>query len=125
MFLLDPADGNLYFRATTAISSNLLSDVPVPLDESIAGHIHNTGKPLIVDDVQSNPHFYKGIDKLLGFKSKSLMGVPLKIKEKSIGVLEAVNKKTRNNLHRKMLIRSWFWLLMLPLQLKMLVYMSL
>ncbi|NIU88723.1 MAG: GAF domain-containing protein, partial [Nitrosopumilaceae archaeon] len=93
IFLLDPADGNLYFRATTAGSSNLLSQVPVPLEDSIAGKIQTSEHPLIVDDVQSDPDFYKDIDKILGFKSTSLIGVPLKIKDRCIGVLEAVNKK--------------------------------
>lgn len=101
IFLLDPKDGNLYFRATTAQSSNLLSDVPVPLDDSIAGQVHNTKKPLIVDDVQSDPHFYKGIDQILGFKSNSLIGVPLIIKERSIGVLEGVNKKGQKEFTQK------------------------
>ena len=93
IFLLDPEDGNLYFRATTAVSSNLLTKVPVPLEDSIAGKIQSSEQPLIVHDVQSYPSFYKNIDQILGFKSNSLIGVPLKIKTHCIGVLEAVNKK--------------------------------
>jgi len=93
IFLLDPNDGNLYFRATTAASSNLLTKVPVPLEDSIAGQIQTSEQPLIVHDAQSDPHFYNDIDKILGFKSTSLIGVPLKIKTHCIGVLEAVNKK--------------------------------
>ena len=93
IFLLDPNDGNLYFRATTAASSNLLTKVPVPLEDSIAGKIQSSEQPLIVHDVQSDPRFYKGIDQILGFESNSLIGVPLKIKTHCIGVLEAVNKK--------------------------------
>jgi signal transduction histidine kinase len=93
IFLFNPNDGNLYFRATTADSSNLLSKVPVPLEDSIAGKIQSLEQSLIVHDVQSDPNFYKGIDQILGFKSNSLIGVPLKIKTRCIGVLEAVNKK--------------------------------
>jgi len=93
IFLLDPKNGYLYFRATTAVSSNLLTKVPVPLEDSIAGKIQSSEQPLIVHDVQSYPSFYKNIDQILGFKSNSLIGVPLKIKTHCIGVLEAVNKK--------------------------------
>ena len=93
IFLLDPKNGNLYFRATTAVSSNLLSNVPIPLDNSIAGQVQTSEQPLIVHDVQSDPNFYHGIDQILGFRSNSLIGVPLKIKTRCIGVLEAVNKK--------------------------------
>lgn len=79
IFLLDPKDGSLYFRATTVESENLLINVPVPLDDSIAGQVQTSAEPLIVNDVQSDPHFYQGIDKIQGFQSNSLMGVPLKI----------------------------------------------
>lgn len=93
IFLVDDNTDDLRFKATTIKALNLISDVPVPLNESIAGQIYLTSKPQIVHDVKSNRRFFDKIDKILGFESKSLLGVPLIINEKCIGVLEAVNKR--------------------------------
>jgi signal transduction histidine kinase len=92
IFLVDENSNDLRFKATTIKATQLVSDVLVPLHESIAGEILLSQKPLIVYDVQSDKRFFDKIDKILGFESKTLIGVPLIINERCIGVLEAVNK---------------------------------
>ena len=93
IFLVDQNSSDLHFKATTIKASNLVSDILIPLNKSIAGEILISQKPLIVYDVQSDKRFFNKIDKILGFESKTLIGVPLKINDRCIGVLEAVNKK--------------------------------
>lgn len=93
IFLVDENSSDLHFKATTIKASNLVSDILIPLNKSIAGEILISQKPLIVYDVQSDKRFFNKIDKILGFESKTLIGVPLKINDRCIGVLEAVNKK--------------------------------
>ena len=93
IFLVDENSNDPGFKGTTIKASSLVSDILIPLNESIAGEILLSQKPQIVHDVQSDKSFFNKIDKILGFESKSLIGVPLKINDKCIGVLEAVNKK--------------------------------
>ncbi|NIP37500.1 MAG: GAF domain-containing protein [Candidatus Dadabacteria bacterium] len=93
IFLVDENTSDLPFKATTIKNTRLVSDVLVPLHESIAGEIPLTQKPIVVYDVQSDKRFFNKIDKILGFESKTIFGVPLIINEKCIGVLEAVNKE--------------------------------
>jgi len=93
IFLVGENSNDLRFKATTIKAYNLVSDVLVPLNKSIAGEILISQKPLIVYDVQSDKRFFNEIDKILGFESKTLIGVPLQINDRCIGVLEAVNKK--------------------------------
>ena len=91
ILLLDQQTGELHFVAAT--NGARVHDMIVPLD-SIAGWIVLHGQPLILEDVQSDSRFYAGIDDVLGFHTRSLLGVPLMNKGKVIGALEALNKRS-------------------------------
>lgn len=84
--------GELAIAATTTNASNLIGKL-VPLD-SIAGIIFKEQKVVQVDDATHDPRHYEGIDQTNRFITKSLLGVPLIAKDKVIGVLEVINKKS-------------------------------
>lgn len=100
ILLIDDEKRDLRFKSTTILNSETLSGSLVPLKGSIAGEIYTTSQPITVYDVQSYPSFYREIDRLMGYKTVSLMGVPLKIKTRTIGVLETVNKKDKSKFTR-------------------------
>jgi len=60
--------------------------------EGIAGWVAQKGESVIIKDAQNDPRFFKGIDKKTSFMTRSIICVPLKVKEKTIGILEAFNK---------------------------------
>jgi putative nucleotidyltransferase with HDIG domain len=55
--------------------------------------VAQNGKPLIVNAPEKDRRFFKGVDERTEFKTKNLICVPVRVKEKVIGVLEAINKK--------------------------------
>ncbi|MCK4244921.1 MAG: SpoIIE family protein phosphatase, partial [Candidatus Omnitrophica bacterium] len=59
--------------------------------QGIAGWVAEKEKPLLVPDVRENPRFDNRIDQATGFKTRSILAVPMKVKGKLIGVLEAIN----------------------------------
>lgn len=89
----DPKDGHLYFQAATDLLSGGLGRTAVPTENSIAGWIFTQNAPLIVDDALQDPRFFKEVDVLTRFQTRSILGVPLRTKEKTLGVIEAVNKE--------------------------------
>ncbi|HDN80970.1 MAG TPA: GAF domain-containing protein [Chloroflexi bacterium] len=93
ILLLDKSTGQLYFEAATGVTESALVGIPVPLEGSIAGWIVKEGKPLIIDDVDKDPRFYRHVDTLTSFRTRSILGVPLKVKDEVIGALEVLNKK--------------------------------
>jgi signal transduction histidine kinase len=93
VLLWDQKTGDLRFAATTAGPQNLIG-TPVPLDGSIAGAIMRERRAVIVEHVEDDPRHYKGVDHTIAFQTRSLMGVPLISKDRVIGVLEAINKRT-------------------------------
>ena len=64
----------------------------ISMHEGIAGWIVKTGQPAIVEDVKKDDRFSDRLDKVSAFETRSIIGVPLKTKNKVIGVIELVNK---------------------------------
>ena len=94
ILLYDEASGQLHFQAATNIDEPMRRGIQVPVDSSIAGWIVTNRKPIIVDNAQKDPRHYGHISKVIDVKTTSLLGVPLITKDKVIGVLEAINKRT-------------------------------
>jgi len=92
IMLMDKKTGELYFEAATGEASDELTRIAVPIDGSIAGEVLKTGKPLIVADVRKDPRHYDQVDDMTKFSTKSILAVPLIVKDKVIGVVEVVNK---------------------------------
>jgi K+-sensing histidine kinase KdpD len=93
ILLFDEQAGQLRFAASTGSDPQKLSQIPVPLDHSIAGTIFRQNRPLVIDDVQSDPRHYAPVGKQVQFQTRSLLGVPMRIQDQVTGVLEALNKR--------------------------------
>ncbi len=94
ILLWNARTGELRFRAAAGATSGQLmeADIPVPVEGSIAGAVLTSGEPLIVQDARADPRHYQQVGRQIGSETRSLLGVPMQIKDKRIGVLEAVNK---------------------------------
>ncbi|MEA3340977.1 MAG: GAF domain-containing sensor histidine kinase [Chloroflexota bacterium] len=95
ILLLDVRSGELRFRAESGDPSGLL-DIPVPVDDSIAGAVLLSGEPCVLSDTCADPRHYDAVGEQIGLQTRSLLAVPLQIKERRIGVLEAINKEEGN-----------------------------
>lgn len=94
ILLYDAERGELHFEAATNIEYPTMRGLTVPVESSVAGWIITHREPLILNNVaQDNRHFAQ-IGERLQMTIHSLMGVPLITKNKVIGVVEAVNKKS-------------------------------
>jgi signal transduction histidine kinase len=93
ILLFDPEKGRLRFEAVPGFQQKDLIDVSVPLDSSVAGWVYTNSRPMVIQDAGSDSRVYRPIDKALGFTTESILGVPLKVRGRTIGVLEALNKQ--------------------------------
>lgn len=93
LLLLDEAAGELYFDVALGEKGEGVRQIRLKVGEGIAGHVAQTGAPLIVHDVQNDPRFSRQADKKSGFVTRSMVCVPVKAREKMLGVLQAINKK--------------------------------
>ncbi|MBA7648777.1 hypothetical protein ES703_56567 [subsurface metagenome] len=92
LMLLDEHTGELVFSVPTGPKADQLTDIRIPPGTGIAGWVAEHGQSLLVPDIKKDPRFYPEIDRISGFKTKSILCVPLKFKNKLIGVLEVINK---------------------------------
>ncbi len=92
IMLADPQSGELRFEATTNLEASALEGVVVPIEGSIAGSIYKTGQSMVVPDVSQDPRWNRNVDSRMAFVTRSILGVPLTTRDKTIGVLQAVNK---------------------------------
>ncbi len=92
LLLLDEDSGLLEFKKILSGSHERMAEFKLKPGEGIAGHVVQDGQPLLVLDAQNDPRFCPRIDEALGFVTRSVLCVPLKVKDKIIGAIEVINK---------------------------------
>ncbi|MDH4100962.1 MAG: GAF domain-containing protein, partial [Nitrospirota bacterium] len=92
LLFLDDKTGELYFDVIL-VKGEPIKNARIAKGQGIAGWVAEHLEPLIINDVQSDPRFFKDLDKKSKFVSRTMICIPLKFKEKLVGVLEVVNKK--------------------------------
>jgi signal transduction histidine kinase len=93
IMLLDAASGELRFGASTNLALEALRGLEVPLNGSVAGWVAIRSEPQIVRDAPSDPRWDARVDRLTAFQTRSILAIPLIARDRTIGVLEAVNKR--------------------------------
>ena len=92
LLLYEKQTHSLYFEAATGALVSGIGERAIPADNSIAGWVFTHGEPIVSQDVLNDPRFYREMDALTRFQTQSILGVPLRTKDKVLGVIESVNK---------------------------------
>ena len=71
-----------------------LPTIRIKKGQGIAGWVAEHQSPVIINDVYSDKRFYSTVDKDSGFQTNSMVCIPLQVEERTIGVLQAINKKS-------------------------------
>ncbi|MDI6736012.1 MAG: HD domain-containing protein [bacterium] len=90
LMLID--EGHFVFEVAIGEKKDEIKKIRLPITEGVAGWVAQNKQPISIKDVTLDPRFCKKIDKEIEFVTKSLLCVPLLIKDKIIGVVEALNK---------------------------------
>ncbi len=92
ILLIDPATGELRFEIASNINPHQMEKIVVPMEGSIAGWVVTHGEPRVIADVTKEPGWSRRVDDTLEFRTRNLLGVPMRTHSKVIGTLQAVNK---------------------------------
>ncbi len=93
LLLLDEATGELYFDVAHGEKGAAVREARLRRGQGIAGHVARTGQPLIVNDVQQDPRFFRHVDHISGFNTRNMVCVPVTAHGHLLGVLQAINRK--------------------------------
>ncbi|MBI5572417.1 MAG: GAF domain-containing protein [Desulfomonile tiedjei] len=67
-------------------------EIRVPGDQGVCGWVFKTGQPALVHDAANDPRLYRPVELKSGFKTRTMICVPLQSREKRLGVLYALNR---------------------------------
>jgi putative methionine-R-sulfoxide reductase with GAF domain len=95
VFLVDSDSGELVFEAVCGEGEEHLVGSRFPGDTGIAGWVASSGQPLLVDDVSQSPQFAAGAAQSTGYVPRSIMAAPLISGGECLGVLEVLDRGTR------------------------------
>jgi Nif-specific regulatory protein len=91
LWLLDSARGELFSRAAHLPE---VSQIRVKLGQGVAGHVAQVGEPFNVREPRGERLFFADIDRMTGYRTTSLLAVPLRDPEGTLyGVLQVLNKR--------------------------------
>jgi GAF domain-containing protein len=93
LFLTDEETGEYVFRVAVGPVGQNLVGMRVAPGKGFVGEAVESGKALIVNDVQNDPRWFKGADESSGFVTRALMVVPLRYQGRPIGAVEVINKR--------------------------------
>ncbi len=87
VWVVDEERGKLWTKVAHDMQS-----VEIPIDSGIVGYAIKTGEKVIIEDAYKDPRFNPQIDKETGYKTKSVMVIPMFDNEnKIIGAFQAIN----------------------------------
>jgi len=95
IFLFDEDTDELVFEAVAGEGAESLIGQRFPSSTGVAGWVLVTRQPLVIEDVTEDPRFSKEVAESTGFVPKGLMAVPLLYDERSLGVLEVLDRPER------------------------------
>jgi PAS domain S-box-containing protein len=91
IWLADSETDELVCMQATGPKAESVRGWRIPRGEGIAGHVAHSGESLIVADVREDRRYFRGVEDETGLSLRSVVAVPLRVKGRVTGVLEATD----------------------------------
>jgi len=91
LFLVDRERGELWTKVAQGLGG--MKEIRIPMDRGIAGAVAKTNEAINIPDAYKDPRFNQNVDKQTGYKTRTILCVPMRSLEgEVVGVLQALNK---------------------------------
>ncbi|XP_049885457.1 probable 3',5'-cyclic phosphodiesterase pde-5 [Pectinophora gossypiella] len=74
-----------------------VTELRLPLDKGIVGHVATSGETMNIPDAYADARFNREIDEKTGYKTVSILCMPVKVKGKVFGIVQMVNKRNEEH----------------------------
>jgi sigma-B regulation protein RsbU (phosphoserine phosphatase) len=91
MLVLEESN-ELEFKVTLGPKAQEVKPFRLPIGKGIAGWVAQTGEAVLIPDAYTDPRFDPSFDKRSGFKTNSMLCVPMIHQSKVVGVMTLLNK---------------------------------
>jgi HD-GYP domain-containing protein (c-di-GMP phosphodiesterase class II) len=92
LLLYDRKARELYFEVALGEREFEVEKIRLKEGEGIAGWVVKHGKPLVIDDCKRDPRWSRRVDQKSQFITRDMICVPVFVKGKTIGAIQAINK---------------------------------
>ena len=92
LVLVDEEIGGVVFRKTFSPDRGWITGRTIQPEGGIVGHVIQSGESELVNNVERDPNFSAEVDEEAGFTARTILCVPLKIRDQVIGAIEVINK---------------------------------
>ncbi len=92
MMLVVEGTNELEFKVVLGPKSDGVKPFRLPIGKGISGWVAQHGEPILIPDVYADPRFDPSFDKRSGFRTRSMLCVPLLYESKIIGVMTVLNR---------------------------------
>lgn len=96
VFLLD--ETTQIITCVACYGATEITGLTLEYGQGIVGKCVAGNKGALVRDVQNDPNFYGAVDNQTGFTTRSILCAPLSVKDRCVGAIELVNKKSQDDL---------------------------
>jgi len=91
VWLVDPETNELVCQQAVGHKSEVVRGWRLSPGEGIVGRVAASGESLIVPDTRADERHFKKVDQQIGLEQRSILSVPLQVKEQVIGVLQVLD----------------------------------
>jgi GAF domain-containing protein len=95
IMLLDEQTRELVFEAVTGEGEDTLVGQRIPSGTGLGGWVVESGQPVVIEDVSSDPRFAVEQAERTGYVPKGLMAAPLLLEDRVLGVLYVLDRPER------------------------------
>lgn len=91
IWLSDTTSDELVCRQVTDAQSSVLLGWRLAVGQGVAGWVFQHRQSVIVPDTRMDKRHFKGVDRRTGLEIRSILAIPLQVKDEPIGVLQVVD----------------------------------
>jgi len=91
LLMVDETTEELFFVIAVSPAADELKKVRLSPGEGVAGWVARHGEPLLVPDVTKDARFSPQVDRKSGFTTRSIICVPLRTRNHTLGVIQLIN----------------------------------
>jgi HD-GYP domain-containing protein (c-di-GMP phosphodiesterase class II) len=93
ILMVDNETRELYFKVAQGEKGRKVKSVRFALNEGIAGWVAANRKPLMINDVLSDPRYLMRVDVETSFQTRNMVCVPIIWENELLGIIEVLNKR--------------------------------
>ena len=91
VWLIDPETDELVCQQATGPQGEIVRGWRLAPGKGVAGWVARSGESLTVSDARADGRHFKGVDRQTGLEIRSILSVPLWVKQNTIGVIQVVD----------------------------------